>query len=141
MKIFDGREIGLRRTPPRPPTPPCAAEVHFAPDPGLIAAADAAVREAVDERLRERVNRSWWTPAAMPREGTSHQIERESRYLEQRARREARTGGEKNDGAKGDESSGRMIRVGEMDRGDDSKRWTPPNARDQGTPPAIDVPN
>ena len=86
---------------PRPPTPPCAAEVHFAPDPGLIAAADAAVREAVDERLRERSKPELVDAALRVRRELLTRLNGESRYLEQRARREARTGGEKNDGAKG----------------------------------------
>ena len=102
---------------PRPPTPPCAAEVHFAPDPGLIAAADAAVREAVDERLRER-SKPELVDAALRVRGTSHEIERRVAVpgTAREARGEDRRGEERRSEG-GTSRRGRMIRVGEMDRG------------------------
>ena len=81
---------------PRPPTPPCAAELHFAPDPGLMAAADAAVREAVEERLRARSKPELVDSALRVRRELLTKLNGELRYLEQRARREARTAVEKN---------------------------------------------
>ena len=105
VAVDEGSSSGDVR--PRPPTPPCAAELHFAPDPGLIAAADAAVREAVEERLRARSKPELVDSALRVRRELLTKLNGELRYLEQRARREARTAGEKNDKGKSEGVVGR----------------------------------
>ena len=75
---------------PSPPSPPPAAETNFVPDPALIAAADAAVREAVDERLREQSAAELIDAALKVRRELLLKLNGELRYLEQRARREGK---------------------------------------------------
>ena len=79
-------------SPPDPssPSPPPAAETNFVPDPALIAAADAAVREAVDARLREQSAAELVDAALKVRRELLLKLNGELRYLEQRARREGK---------------------------------------------------
>ena len=65
-----------------------------------MAAADAAVREAVEERLRARSKPELVDSALRVRRELLTKLNGELRYLEQRARREARTAVEKNDRGK-----------------------------------------
>ena len=68
------------------------AELKFRPDPRLVAAADDAVRAAVADRLNGETRGELVESALRVRRELLKKLTGELRYLEQRARREARAG-------------------------------------------------
>ena len=70
-----------------------AAETKFRPDPRLVAAADDAVRSAISDRLQSETRGELIESALRVRRELLKKLSGELRYLEQRARREARVAG------------------------------------------------
>ena len=70
-----------------------AAETKFRHDPRLVAAADDAVRSAISDRLQSETRGELIESALRVRRELLKKLYGELRYLEQRARREARVAG------------------------------------------------
>jgi hypothetical protein len=80
----------LKPAPPILALPPPVAESKFQLDPRVARAADDVVREVVVDRLRSETRTELVDAALRVRRELLRKLNGELRYLEQRARREAR---------------------------------------------------